>query len=105
MMTLVVPHHKTRQEAIAIIAADDDLFAGAAGGSVEIVDQRKVWRGSSMAFSFVGRVGFISVPVSGTLRVDDVNVTVTSDLPPMVKNYVGEEKVAAAIEKQLRRVL
>jgi len=26
-------------------------------------------------------------------------------LPAMVKNFVGEEKVAAAIEKQLRRVL
>jgi hypothetical protein len=34
-----------------------------------------------------------------------VNVTVTSELPPMVKNFVGEEKVAAGIEKQLRRVL
>ena len=104
-MTLVVPHLRTKEEAMARIAADDDLFAGAAGGSVEILDQTTVWRGSSMAFSFVGRVGFISVPVSGTLKVDDVNVTVTSELPPMVKNFVGEEKVAAGIEKQLRRVL
>ena len=104
-MILIVPHHKTRKEAIDLIAADDELFDGAAGGSVEIVEQRKVWRGSSMAFSFVGRVGFISVPVSGTLRVDDENVTVRSELPAMVKNFVGEEKVAAAIEKQLRRVL
>jgi hypothetical protein len=104
-MILVVPHYKTREEAIALIAADDDLFAGAAGGSVEIVDQKKEWVGSSMTYSFVGRVGFISVPMSGTLEVDDVNVTVTSELPPMVKNYVGEEKVAAGIEKQLRRVL
>jgi hypothetical protein len=104
-MILVVPHRRTREEAVARIAADEDLFAGAAGGSVQIVDQQKEWRGSSMAFSFVGRVGFISVPVSGTLKVDDVNVTVTSELPPMVKNFVGEEKVAAGIEKQLRRVL
>jgi hypothetical protein len=104
-MILVVPHHKTRKEAIALIAADDNLFSGAAGGSVEIVDQKKEWAGSSMAFSFVGRVGFISVPVSGALEVDDVNVTVTSELPAMVKNFVGEEKVAAGIEKQLRRVL
>ncbi len=104
-MILVVPHHKTREEAIALIAADDDLFSGAAGGSVEIVDQKKEWSGSSMAYSFVGRVGFITVPMSGTLEVDDVNVTVTSDLPSMVKSFVGEEKVAAGIEKQLRRVL
>jgi hypothetical protein len=104
-MILIVPHHKTRKEAIALIAADDDLFSGAAGGSVEIVDQQKEWEGSSMAFSFVGRVGFISVPVSGTLEVDEVNVTVTSELPSMVRNFVGEEKVAAGIEKQLRRLL
>jgi hypothetical protein len=104
-MILVVPHHRTREEAVALIAADDDLFAGVAGSSVEIVDQKKEWTGSSMAYSFVGRVGFISVPLSGTLEVDEVNVTVTSDLPSMVKNFVGEEKVASAIEKQLRRVL
>jgi hypothetical protein len=104
-MILVVPHHKTRKEAIALIAADDDLFTGVAGSSVEILNQKKEWDGSSMAYSFVGRVGFISVSVSGTLSVDDVNVTVTSDLPAMVKSFVGEEKVASAIEKQLRRVL
>jgi len=104
-MILIVPHHRTRKEAIALIAADDELFEGAAGGSVEIVDQKREWRGSFMEYSFVGRVGFISVPVSGTLEVDDVNVTVTSELPAMVRNFVGEEKVAAAIEKQLRQVL
>jgi hypothetical protein len=104
-MILVVPHNKTKDETVALIAADDDLFAGVAGSSVEIVDEKKKWEGSSMSYSFVGRVGFISVPISGTLEVDDVNVTVTSELPPMVKNFVGEEKVASRIEKQLRRLL
>lgn len=104
-MILIVPHYKTREEAMARIAADEDLFAGAAGGSVQILDQRREWQGSTMAYSFVGRLGFISVPMSGTVEVDDVNVTVRSELPPMVVSFIGEEKVAAGIEKQLRRVL
>ncbi len=104
-MILIVPHNKTRQEATAIVAAAKDLFSEAAGGAVAIVDEKRQWNGSSMAFSFVGKAGFISVPVAGTLEVDDTNVTVKSELPPMVKNYIGEDKVAAGIEKQLRRLL
>ena len=58
-----------------------------------------------MNFSFVGRMGFISLPVTGTVEVDDVNVTVKCELPSMAKNFVGEDKVSASIEKQLRAVL
>jgi len=104
-MILIVPHNKTKEEATAIVAAAADLFSEAAGGAVAIFDERRDWNGSTMAFSFVGRAGFISVPFSGLVEVDDVNVTVTSDLPPVVKNYIGEEKVASGIEKHLRRLL
>jgi len=104
-MILTVPHHKTRQQAIEILNAAPDLFSGVAGPSIEIVDEKREWTGSRMAFSFTGKVGFIAVPVSGTIDVDDVNITVMSDLPPMVRTYVGDDKVASGIEKQLRRLL
>lgn len=104
-MIIIVPHLRTKDQAIALIAGSDNLFAGAAGSSVEIVDQRMEWSGSTMEFSFTGRLGFISVPLSGTLEVDEVNVTVMSELPPKVKSFLGEAKVASSIEKQLRRLL
>jgi hypothetical protein len=105
-MTLIIPHHKTEQEAIKIIdRGANDLFAGVAAGAVEIVDQKKEWNGSTMTFSFTGRLGFISVPLSGTILVDDRNVTVKCELPAMVKNFIGEDKVGADIEGKIRRLV
>jgi hypothetical protein len=105
-MTLIVPHRKTKQEAIAQIDRNArDLFMGIAGASVQIAELKKEWNGPTMSFSLVGRLGFISVPLTGTIEVDDVNVTVRCDLPPMVRNFIGDDKVAAGIETQLRRLL
>src|SRR5665213_748058 len=98
-MTLTVPHNKTQEEAIAIVDRNADaIFSGAAGGYVEIVDQTHEWNGSAMTFSFVGSMGFISLPVTGKVEVDDVNIVVDCELPAMAKNFIGDEKVAASIE-------
>ena len=60
-MTLIVAHHKTQQEAIGIVdRGASGLFAGVAGDVVEIVDQKKEWNGSTMTFSFTGKLGFIA---------------------------------------------
>jgi len=50
-MTIIVPHHKTKQEAMALIDRGiNDLFSGAAGGAVEITGLTKQWAGSTMTF-------------------------------------------------------
>ena len=105
-MTLIIPHHKTQQEVIGIIDRGwTDVFAGIAGGLVEIVDQTKAWNGSTMSFGFTGRVGFISIPLTGTVEVDDRNVTVQCELPPMVKNFLGEDKVGSGITERMKGLL
>jgi len=105
-LTVIVPHNKTQQEAIGIIdRAAGDLFDGAAGDSVQIVDPKKEWSGSTMAFSLTGQVGFIKVPLSGTVDVDQQNVTVTCELPAMVRNFVGEEKVKAGIAEKVGELM
>ena len=105
-MTVIIPHNKTQQEVIGIVERGaDQLFGGAAGGSVEIVDQKKDWQGSTMSFSFTGKMGFIAVPLSGTVQVDDTNVVVNCELPAMVKNFIGEDKVGDGIEKKVKALL
>jgi hypothetical protein len=105
-VTLIIPHHRTKQEAIGIIERGaTDLFTGAAAGMVEIVDQKREWNGSAMTFSFTARLGFITVPLSGILVVDDRNVTVNIELPAMVKNFIGEDKVGADIEQKIKALL
>ncbi len=105
-MTIIVPHQKTKQEVIALIdQGADQLFAGAAGGGVQIVDPKKSWDGSTMTFSVKGKMGFISVPLSGTVEVDDQKVTIVCDLPPMLKNFIGEEKVQSMVGQKVKGLI
>jgi hypothetical protein len=103
---VIVPHNITVEQAIFIVdKSADDLFAGASGGSVELAERRKGWRGSLMDFSLTARVGFISLPIAGTVIVDDAFVTVHCELPTLVKTFVGEEKIRLSVERNVRRML
>jgi hypothetical protein len=105
-MTVIIPHHKTRQEVVNTLdSAVTQLFQHPQMGSVEIVDPKKEWSDSTMTFSVTGKMGFIKVPLSGTVAVDDQNVTVTCDLPSMVKNFVGEDKVRAGITEKVTELI
>ena len=108
-MTISVPHHSTQEQMTGVIdRAADELLTKASTGSVQIVDPRKSWDRSgtnaAMSFSFTGKVGYISVVVAGTVTVDDSNVTVESELPAMVRNFVGEDKVRAMVEEKLKEL-
>jgi hypothetical protein len=95
-MKVIVPHRTTVEKAILIVdRSADDLFAGAAGGAVELADRRKDWNGPLMDFSLTARVGFISL----------INVTVHCELPALVKTFVGEEKIRAGVERKVRGML
>ena len=105
-MTIIIPHHKTKQELIGSIdKAADGLFANGVGGSVQLVDPKKQWDDSTMSFSLTGRMGFISVPLAGTVAVDDANVTVECELPPMIKNFICETKARAGIEQKMKEIV
>jgi hypothetical protein len=58
-----------------------------------------------MEFSFTGKVGYISVPLAGTIDVNDENVVVNMDLPPVVKTFVGEQKIHRIVETNIREML
>jgi hypothetical protein len=105
-MTVTVPHRTTVEAAMGIADRSAyDLFEGVAGESVELVDRKKDWNGRQMDFSLTARAGFISVPIAGTVVVDEVNVTVYCELPDVVKTFVGEEKVRDGIERKMRGLL
>ena len=105
-MKVIVPHRTTVERAILIIdRSADDLFAGAAGGAVELADRRKDWNGPLMDFSLTARVGFISLLISGNVVIDEINVTVHCELPALVKTFVGEEKIRAGVERKVRGML
>jgi hypothetical protein len=105
-MTVIVPHCTTVEEAIGIVdRSANDLFEGAGGELVELVDRKNDWTGPRMNFSLTARAGFISLPISGMIVVDETNVTIHCELPAAVKQFVGEDKISASIERKVRRML
>ncbi len=109
-MTINIPHHKTQQEVVDLIdkGVDHLLAKGAAG--VEIVDPKKSWAkdgsGSDvMTFSVTGKMGFMKVPLSGSVTVTPSEVVVVCELPAMVKNFLGEAKVRSGVEGQIKGLL
>jgi hypothetical protein len=104
-VTIIVPHGKTREQAIATVDnAVAELYKTSIGG-VEIVNPVKTWNNAAMTFSLTGRMGFIEIPLSGTAAVDDQNVTIVCELPVMLKNFIGEDRIRAGVESRIKGFL
>ena len=104
-MTVVVPHRSAQAAAIAAMDQPPEKLLGAELSKIQIEDQLKSWEGPVMTFSFTGKLGYISVPFSGTIAVDDANVTLECELPPLVKNFLGEERFRAMMEENIKALL
>src|SRR5579863_6727477 len=105
-MTVIVAHRTTVEAAVGIVdRSANDMFEGVAGPSVELLDRKKYWNGRQMDFSLTARAGFISVPIAGMVMVDEVNVTLLCELPELVKNFVGEDKMRVGVERKMRGIL
>jgi hypothetical protein len=105
-VTVVVPHGTTVEEAIMLVdRSANDLFDGVGGESVELVERQRNWNGPLMDFSATARAGFISLPISGVVVVDEVNVTVQCELPAAAKTFIGEGKISARVERKVRGML
>jgi hypothetical protein len=105
-MRLVLQHKKSQIEVMQLVdKSASGLFAGVAGPGIEIADQKKEWDGSTMHFSFVGRMGFIALPLSGTIEVGDKEVIIDCELPSLVQQFIGESKLGSNIEKKVQLLL
>jgi len=105
-VTVVVPHHTTVEQAIGIVdRSANGLFDDAGGGRVELVERKQSWNGPVMDFSLSARMGFISLPISGTVVIDEINVTLHCELPALAKNFLGEEKIQADLDRRVRAML
>jgi len=105
-MRVTVNHDKGLQGATKIVNdSADQLLASAASGPVTITDMNRQWNGSTMDFSFVGRMGFFSAPIKGKVYVTEKDVTVDVELPALLKQFMPEEKVRASLEGRVRGLL
>ncbi len=105
-MRVTVTHNKGLEGAKKLV--DDsaaELFKGAPGTPVQIVDQEKRWDGNTMHYSFTGKMGFFSAPIKGWVQVTEKDVTIECELPELVKKFMPEDKVRAGIETRVKGLL
>jgi len=102
-MTVIVPHGKTKETALPIVDGSlEKIIEGIGGGTLEIGNLRKTWDGPRMDFSLVAKLGFITIPISGSALVDPANVTINLVLPQMVNTFMGPDKVRRSVEEKFR---
>ena len=104
-MKVIVAHHSTQEETMRKLDQASDKLMAIDIKNVQIADQEKSWAGPVMNFSFTGKMGFISLPLAGTVTVDNTNVTLDCELPSLIKNLMGEDKVRATVEQNIRALV
>jgi len=88
-MRVEIAHQLGKEGVIPVIDRCVDQLLGGFGSNIQILDKKTSWNGSAMQFSFTGKVGYISVPLAGTIDGNDANVVINMDLPPVVKTFIG----------------
>ena len=105
-MRVTVTHDKGLQGAKKLVDdSADEIFKGAPGMPIQIVDQQKRWEGDTMHFSFTGKMGFLTAPLKGWVLVSEKDVTVEVELPGLLKQFMPDEKVRAQIESRVKGLL
>jgi hypothetical protein len=99
------PHALERQEAIDRVDRFLDRLIHDPPGGVTIKDPRKDWDGNRMTVSFAIAKGFFGTSFRATMEVLDDRVVVDSELPPLVRGLLGEERIRHVISDHLGAVL
>src|SRR3954453_18686617 len=105
-MRVTVSHNKGLQGAMQVVNdSADQLFATAAAGPVQVTDVQRKWEGSTMDFAFSARMGIFSAPIKGKVYVTEKDVTLDVDLPPLLKQFLPEDKIKQQVEGKIRGLL
>src|SRR5689334_1770986 len=78
----------------------DQLMARPLPAGVKIKHADKSWRGGRMTFNAKFAKGILGATVSGTVDVTDNEVVMESQVPALIKTFVGEDKIASLINEQ-----
>jgi hypothetical protein len=74
-------------------------------GGVTVKEAQREWNGNQMTFSFTAAKGFLGTSVRGVMDVLDDRIIVESELPSLVKNLLGEDRIRHVIAEQLGSML
>jgi hypothetical protein len=105
IMLIEQPHALGRPGAIDRVNQLLDRLLENPPGGATIKEVLKRWDGERLTFRFGISLGFFGAEFSGTMDVTDDRVVVESELPALVKSFVGEERARQVIADHLGRAL
>lgn len=104
-MRITVSHNKSKQDIVrAVDQSFDDLFKSTPGIPLRIVNEKRVWNGSTMNFTFDAKLGLISTPIKGFVDVTDKDVTIDADLGLLEKLFPVKQ-AQTALEGRIKGLL
>lgn len=105
-MQTIVPHEKGQLAAKSLIDKSiQPLIESIPTGSVKISELKTEWDNNTLLFSFKGKKGIFSSTIHGTVQVDEKDITVNVDLPGIVKHFVNDDQITAAIQAKAKQIL
>ena len=98
--SLSIEEVKRRGDALA-----DGLAAMPIPGDVTLGEITREWRDDRMDFSFRVSKGFFGVDIKGHLLVSAASAVLEIKVPPIVTNFVDEEKIRTTLTAKMAEIL
>lgn len=104
-MRVTISHNRPRQDVMKLVDRSfDDLFRGIGPMPVQLVEEKRVWQGSTLQFSLAAKMGFVSTPIKGTIEVTDSDLTIDADLG-LLERLIPTATVKQALTTRVRGLL
>jgi hypothetical protein len=104
-LRVTVSHNKPKDEVMRLIDRSfDDLLRGIGTIPLQFVDEKRSWQGSVLTFSVSAKMGFVSLPIRGTIEVTDRDVTIDVDLG-LFEHLIAPAKARQALTGSVRALL
>jgi hypothetical protein len=102
---VTVSHNKSKEEVVrAVDRCFDDLFRGIGIIPLQVVNQQRDWKGSTLVFSLTVKMGLLSTPIKGTVEVTEKDVTIDADLG-LLERLLPAKQARTTIEGKVRGLL
>jgi hypothetical protein len=103
-MRITVSHSQSKDQIIQTVDRSfDDLFKGSPLIPIQIANERREWKGSTLVFSFHAKMGLLSAPIQGTVEVTDRDLTINADFGLLEKLLGGG--MSRAVEGRVKGLL
>jgi Putative polyhydroxyalkanoic acid system protein (PHA_gran_rgn) len=104
-MRVTVSHNKSREEVVrAVDRSFDDLVGGISNLPLQIANEQRSWQGSTLFFSLMAKIGFLSSGIKGSIEVTDRDVTIDADLG-LLEKLLSAKAARATLEGRVRGLL